>query len=199
MAIALHEHGLLRLHRGDYDGVLRVIACAHAVIAAESSPAADAVRAQMHLRQAIAAARDGAADRAEEHITTARELVALGIPASPYYNVIASAANVDIHWVAVSVELSEGSTAVSRAEQVTILPGEEPSRVGHHWIDVARAWTLQGDHGKALDALNRARGITPQQTRYHPQVHETLHLLVEADRRTANSLAGFARWVGIQL
>ncbi len=122
----------------------------------------------------------------------------LGIPANPYYNVIASAANVDIHWVAVPVELSDGATAVSRAEQVKIPTGEEPSRVGHHWIDVARAWMLQGDREKALDALNHARGITPQQTRYHPQVHETLHLLAETDRRTADSLAGFARWAGIQ-
>lgn len=199
VAIALHEHGLLRLHRGDYAGVLRVVTRAHAVIAAERSPAADAVRAQLHLREAIAEARNGAADRADEHITAARELVMLGIPANPYYNVIASAANVDIHWVAVPVELADGATAVSRAEQVKIPTGEEPSRVGHHWIDVARAWMLQGDREKALDALNRARGIAPQQARYHPQVHETLHLLAETDRRTADSLAGFARWAGIQL
>lgn len=189
----------MRLHQGECASVLRVIDRGHALIEGERSPAAHAVKAQLHLRQAIAEARLGAPDRADEHISEARRLVATGVPARPYYNVNATETNVDIHWVAVSVELSDGTTAVSRAEQVRIPAHAEPSRIGHHWIDVARAWTLHGDRTQALDALNRARHITPQMTRYHPQVHETVHLLAEADRRATDSLAGFARWAGITL
>lgn len=33
----------------------------------------------------------------------------------------------------------------------------------------------------------------------HPQVHETVHLLAETDRRATDSLAGFARWIGVTL
>jgi len=32
-----------------------------------------------------------------------------------------------------------------------------------------------------------------------PQVHETVHLLAEIDRRATDSLAGFARWIGVTL
>ncbi|MGH3915918.1 MAG: helix-turn-helix domain-containing protein [Pseudonocardiaceae bacterium] len=197
VALVCYERGLLRLHRGDYPGVLRIVDRAHTEIADQHSPAAEAVRAQLHLRQAIAHARSGVADRADEHLTAARELIARGVPASPYYNVIATAANVDIHWVAVPVELADAATALTRAEQIKIPTGEEPCRVGHHWIDLARAWTLHGDHTKAFEALYQARAVAPQLTRYHPQAHETLHLLAEHDRRATDTLAGFADWAHI--
>ncbi|MGH3773071.1 MAG: helix-turn-helix domain-containing protein [Pseudonocardiaceae bacterium] len=86
----------LRLHRGECASVLRVIDRGHALIEGERSPAAHAVKAQLHLRQAIAEARLGAPDRADEHIAEARRLVATGVPARPYYNVNATEANVDI-------------------------------------------------------------------------------------------------------
>lgn len=198
-ALTTHRHAGLRLRRGEHAGVLRAIDRSHALIESERSPAANAVRAQLHLRQSTAHARLGAPDRADEHIGEARRLVAGGVPAHPYYGVKANAANVELDWVRMPVELSDGATAVSRVEQVQLPADAQPSRVGHHWIDVARAWTLHGDRAKALDALNKARRITPQQTRYHSQVHETVHILAETDRRATDSLAGFARWVGVHL
>ncbi|MGH3913375.1 MAG: hypothetical protein ACRDTC_08195, partial [Pseudonocardiaceae bacterium] len=199
VAVAAYEHGLLRLHRGDYPGVLWLAERAHAGIAGDRNPAADAIHAQLHLREAISHARSGNADRADEYVTAAHELIARGIPANPYYNIIATKANADIHWVAVAVELTDGTTAVTRAEQIQLPVDEEPSRIGHHWVDLARAWTLHGDRAKALDSLKQARQISPQQTRYHPTVHETLHLLAETDRRANDTLAGFARWAGVHL
>jgi len=199
VAVAAYEHGLIRLHRGDYTGVLQLAEHAHAGITDDRGPVADAVRAQLHLREAIAHARSCNADRADEYVKAARELVARGIPGQPYYNIIATAANVEIHWVAVPIELSDGTTAVSRAEQAQIPEDAEPSRMGHHWVDVARGWTLHGDRAKALGALKQARQIAPQQTKYHPQVHETVRILAETDRRATDSLAGFARWLGLTL
>lgn len=189
----------VRLHRGDYAGVLRVTERALADIADEHNPAADAVRAQLHLGAAIAHARSGAGDRADEHIGAARELIGAGIPPHPYYGVIATAGNIACHWVAAPVELADGTTAVDRATRTRIPDDEQPSRIGHYWIDVARGWTLHGDRANAIDALNHARRITPQQTRYHPMVHETVQLLAETDRRATDSLAGISRWLGISL
>ena len=37
-----------------------------------------------------------------------------------------------------------------------------------------------GDHAKTLEALNTARRIAPQQTRYHPMVAETVLTLARA-------------------
>ncbi|MGH3943275.1 MAG: hypothetical protein ACRDTG_32560 [Pseudonocardiaceae bacterium] len=199
VAVATFRYTGVRLRRGHYRGVLQAIDRTHALIESERSPAADAVRVVLHLRQATAHARMGAQDRADEHISEARRLVAGGVPAHPFYGVNADATNVDIAWVAAPVELSDGTTAVGRAEQVQIPPDAQPSRAGHHWIDVARAWTLHGDRTKALGALNQGRSVAPQQTRYHPSVRETVHLLAEHDRRATDSLAGFARWAGITL
>ncbi|MGH3909776.1 MAG: helix-turn-helix domain-containing protein, partial [Pseudonocardiaceae bacterium] len=67
-AVATFRHTGLRLRRGDHTGVLRAIDRSHSLIESERSPAADAVRAVLNLRQATAHARLGAPDRADEHI-----------------------------------------------------------------------------------------------------------------------------------
>lgn len=57
---------------------------------------------------------------------------------------------------------------------------------------------LHGDRRRALDALQKARRIAPQPTRFHPQVHETVRTLAASDVRSTRSLADFAGWCGIQ-
>jgi ATP/maltotriose-dependent transcriptional regulator MalT len=104
-----------------------------------------------------------------------------------------------IHEVAVPVELTDGTTAVARAADVTLPATTAPSRVGHYWIDLARAWLLHGDRRRALDSLQQARRIAPQLTRYHPQAHETVHTLAIQDARSTGSLPRFAAWCGIRI
>jgi hypothetical protein len=82
-------------------------------------------------------------------------------------------------------------------------PGDQESpstpreRVGPHWIDLARGYLLHGDHPRALATLHQARRTTPQQTRYHPQVHETVRALARKHR--TNTLTNFAGWLGIKI
>lgn len=64
---------------------------------------------------------------------------------------------------------------------------------------MARAWMLHGDRTESIKHLNAARRAAPYNTRYHPAVRETVLALAEADRRATDSLAGFARWAGVQL
>ena len=66
------------------------------------------------------------------------------------------------------------------------------------WIDLARGYQLAGDRDHALHSLQVARRTAPLQARYHPQVHETVRALVHAERRRSDTLAGFARWAGVQ-
>ena len=61
----------------------------------------------------------------------------------------------------------------------------------------ARAWFLYGGQDRTLSELNAARRIAPLNTRHHPAVRETVLALAEPDRRSTESLAGFARWAGI--
>lgn len=199
VAVSAFRRSHLQLHRGDYDLGMLAVDRAQELAREQHTPEGLAVVAQLHLRQAVFAARAGRADDADAHIAESREIVNRGVPTAPYFDVRANRSNVDIHSVAVPVELVDGTTAVARAESVHLDDQEESSRVGHHYIDLARAWTLHGDRDRALRSLQTARRVSPQQTRYHPSVRETLHTIAAADRRSTDSLAGFARWAGVTL
>lgn len=199
LAVADWNHALILLFDGSYPAGLRSIERASAVVdLAPKNSSATAVRGALYLRAAILAARSSDADAANAYVAEATHLAAPGQEAANHYGTKFSAANVDIHRVAVPVEMADGTTAVTRAAEIRLPPGAAPSRTGHYWIDLARGWLMHGDRGKALEALQTARRIAPQLTRYHPQVHETVHSLATADSRTTNSLSHFAAWCGIQ-
>ncbi|MGH3854767.1 MAG: hypothetical protein ACRDR6_14985 [Pseudonocardiaceae bacterium] len=84
--------------------------------------------------------------------------------------------------------LADGTTAVARAAKLILPAHIAPSRVGHYWIDLSRA----------LDSLRHARRIAPNSPRYHPQAHETVHILAARDARSTASLRHFAAWCGIR-
>ncbi|MFC6091420.1 helix-turn-helix domain-containing protein [Saccharothrix lopnurensis] len=202
VAVARFSRSTLQLFRGDYDLGMRNVDRALALAGEQGTPEALSVVAQLHLRQAIFEARRGNGRDADSHVDEARDIVSRGVPVAPYFQFASNRANVEIHSVAVPVEMLDGTTAVARAER-THLPlddlGEDATRIGHHHIDVARAWVLHGNREKALQSLHTARAISPQQTRYHPAVRETLHAIAAADRRATDSLAGFARWAGVKV
>lgn len=199
MSVSAFRRSHLQLHRGDYDLGMRAVSNALDLALAQHTPEGLSVASQLHLRQAVFAARAGRADDADAHIDEARSIVGRGVPVAPYFDVRANRSNVDIHSVAVPVEMSDGTTAVARAESVRLDDKAESSRVGHHYIDLSRAWMLHGDRDQALKSLLTARRISPQQTRYHPTVRETLYAIATADRRSTDSLSGFARWAGVSL
>jgi transcriptional regulator with XRE-family HTH domain len=193
------NHALILLFDGSYRAGLRSIDRASAFVdLAAPGEAVSAVRGALHLRASIRAARTGDIDLADEHLSSAALHVTIGQAWANHYGTKFDAANVDIHRVAVPLELSDGTTAVSRAATIQ-LPGDiAPSRSGHYWIDLSRAWFLHGDRRKALDALQHARRVAPQLTRYHPQVHETIHALAVSDVRATGSLSNFAAWCGVR-
>ncbi len=185
--------------RGDYEGCDRLIERAQHLVRDRSDPAALAVRGQLHLQSAIVAARAARGQDAEAHLVETRDIIASGVPSHPYFEIDCSALNADRHFVAIPVELADGTTAIARAASVRIADGYEPRRVGDYWVCVARGWVLHGDRARALESLQQARAVSPQQTRYHPAVRETVHAIAESDRRVTDSLAGFARWAGITI
>lgn len=198
-AVAEWNHSLILMFDGAYPAGLRSIERADAILdLAQTTPAVPAVRGALHLRAAIIAARATNPDLAADHLTAARSLAVNGQDEANFYGTKFGPPNVSIHDIAVPVELADGTTAVSRAADVTLPPTTAPSRVGHYWIDLSRAWLLHGDRRQALDSLHQARRIAPQLTRYHPQVRETVHTLAIQDARTTGSLRNFAAWCGIR-
>lgn len=190
VTISAFHRSSRHLQRGDFDGGLRLLERAQRDVD-ERSP----VAAQVHLRSAVLAARSGQLDRADEYVSAARAVQ----PGPAYRGVDASLLNIDIHWCAAPVEALNGAEAVRRGAQVHLADRSRPERIGHHHIDQARAWLLHGNRDQTLAELNAARAIAPFNTRHHPAVRETVLALAESDRRRTHSLAGFARWAGIDL
>ncbi|HVX46191.1 MAG TPA: hypothetical protein VHC49_20030, partial [Mycobacteriales bacterium] len=190
---AAHSIGL-----GDYDTARRVLERARQHL--DDSPSGRALAIQLNLRSAVLCARAADAAAADEYIAEARAIAAqFDPPDRPYFNIDASMLNIDVHWCAAPVENYDAAEAVRRGGQVHLSDPSRPERIGHHHIDQARAWMLQGDRERALQELNAARETAPRSTRHHPSVKETILAMAEHDRRATDSLSGFARWVGIEL
>ncbi len=191
----------LALGRGDYDACDRRLTRTLDSIADQPGDTARAVVGQLHLRSAVVAARAARAGDADAHLAEARDIIASGVPAHPYPDINCSQVNADVHAVVIPVELGDGATALARAQSAHLPTDDDTERyrVGRCWIDIARAWLLHGDHTNALAALTQARHLTPEQTRYHPWARETLHILTQADRRSTDSLTGFAHWARIPI
>ncbi|SFT90144.1 Helix-turn-helix domain-containing protein [Actinopolyspora lacussalsi subsp. righensis] len=200
VALSAYHRSTHFLRHGQFARGLRVIERGHESVRESRVPQRESVAIQLHLRAAVLAARAGDTERADTHISEARAArQRYDPPVSPYYNTDSSALNIDVHWCAIPVENYDGTGALTRAEQVHIVDRNRPERVGHHHIDMARAWLLHGDREKVMVELNAARHISPHHTRRHPTVRETVRTLAETDRRATDTLAGFARWVGIRL
>lgn len=199
-ATAEWNHALILLFDGSYKAGLRTLGRAQEIVdQSPDMPAATAVRGALHLRAAILAARMTNRGLADDHLLEAQRLAAPGQEEANFYGTKFGLPNLNIHRVAVPVELADGTTAVSRASQVRLPDETAPSRAGHYWIDLSRGWLLHGDRKRTLASLEVARRIAPQVTRYHPQVHETVQSLAVSDKRTTASLARFAAWIGIRI
>jgi transcriptional regulator with XRE-family HTH domain len=154
------------------------------------------VYGSLHLKQSIVAARSNEADTAWAHVAEAKR-AAMASGDNNYYQLAFGPTNVRIHEVAVAVELGDVAEAIRLADGFE-LPADMPAeRSSHHYIDLARAFLWHGDRTQALECLQRARKLAPQQTRYHPMVRDTLQSLARAERRSTRTLRGFAAWVGL--
>jgi hypothetical protein len=119
------------------------------------------VRGTIHLRAAIIAARATNSDLAADHLTAARSLAVNGQVEANFYGTKLSLPNVSIHEVSMPLELTDGTTAVARAADVTLPANTAPSRIGHYWTDLARAWLLHGDRRRAWTRCSKPGGSLP--------------------------------------
>ncbi|MEJ7629963.1 MAG: helix-turn-helix domain-containing protein [Nocardioidaceae bacterium] len=152
---------------------------------------------QLHLKSGLAAARAGDRDTADDHLAEAQDVAVRVAPDRDDYRLAFNADSVKIWSVSLAVEMADGTEAVKRSEAFAPMVSMPRERVGHYWIDLARGWLLHGDRERALSSLISARHTAPQQTRYHPMVHETVRMLARQDRRRSDGVQGFAAWCGI--
>jgi transcriptional regulator with XRE-family HTH domain len=161
---------------------------------------ARSVYGSLHLRSAVLAARAGRRQLADAHLAEAQDVAALVRAGANHYGMEFGSANVALHRVSVAVEMADGALALTRAgevERARYLASLPPVRVGHYYIEVARAWLYHGDSRRALGALRRARRVAPEQTRCHPMVREAVRAIAHAEPRPNEELRSFAAWLGI--
>ena len=192
LSAAAYDHGLglMERTRAEIGG---------ADVGALSDPARS-VYGSLHLRSAVLAARVGRRQQSDAHLAEAQDVAGLVQAGANHYGMEFGSGNVALHGVSVAVELADGALALTRAREVERagqLGGLPAVRVGHFYIDVARAFLYQGDSRRSLGALIRARRVAPQQARYHPMVRDAVRAIAHAEPRPSEGLRSFAVWLGI--
>lgn len=200
VGLAAHTRTSSMLRHGTYDVGLRLIDSARTALDAEPTRDAATLRmiGSLHLRSADLAARAGSAAGASAHIAEARGIAEhLRVETDHLWrNLAFGPTNTGFHDVATAIELGDGPRALTLARDLRIPDGFPPTRTGHHFMDIARAYLWQGRHDQALASLQRARELAPQQTRHHPTTREVLRMLVRAHRHANKPLARFNAWIG---
>ncbi|MGV9677766.1 helix-turn-helix domain-containing protein [Nocardia sp. NPDC003482] len=157
------------------------------------------LRGYGHLRGAIVAARSRQLDSATEHIREAQRIASAMNHESALYTTEFGPGNTAIHACAVELEAGDPGKAALTGSRLRLPPDVAAPRAGHHWQDNARAWLMAGKPHEALQALNKARAVAPQQTRLHPSVRETVYGIAAAERYRSDSLGNFTRWLGMNV
>lgn len=162
----------------------------------DGSTTTRAVRGILLLRGATVARRDRRPGEANDLLGEAQEVAQLTGDVEVYALAFGPL------WVQLSTisdlnDASDHEGALRVARDVRLPQQYSPNRTAHYWINRARseAWTAHTDD--AFESLCRAREAAPQMTRYHPEVHETVSVLLRARRRADEALRQFAEWSGV--
>lgn len=102
-----------------------------------------------------------------------------------------------LHEISAAGDQNDYDEALTVAGAVRLPDDYPPTRAAHFWIDKARAetWTARQDEAPA--SLQSARSASPQLTRYHHSVHETVATLLRARQRASEELRDYALWCGV--
>lgn len=157
----------------------------------------DVITGQLHLGAAVLAGRDKDGDTAEGHLTEADRIADRTGPAEKVHWLSFGPTNVGVHRVSVLAELDEYAQAVEKAQEIRMPDDWPPSRMAHHYAEVARAQMWTGCTEAAFRNLLEARKLAPQQTRYHPTVRETYAGLESARRRMPEDFINYGSWLSV--
>ncbi|QQM42814.1 helix-turn-helix domain-containing protein [Streptomyces liliifuscus] len=162
----------------------------------DGEQATRAVRGALHLKAAILSSRRGDTAGADEWLGEAEE-IAKRTGETRDYGLVFGPVNVVIHAMSASSDRDKHARALEKARKVQLPEDYPEARAGHYWVDRARAETWTARHEDAFASLGRARKAAPQQTRYHPGVHETVATLLRARAKASGDLLEFANWCGV--
>lgn len=201
--VVCHYRSDYFLHHGAYDVGLREVAAMERMLGdpvRRGEARAMSAQGTIHLKAAVLHSRERKPTSATDvraRIGEARR-VARSIAGHPDpYGLTFDTWNVEIHATSTLVDLGDAGEAVGHGEGLNLPQGWALNRVGHHHMDMARAYERVGRGGNALAALEEARSAAPAQTRYHPTTRETVLALLRGRGTPSDRLKDYARWVGV--
>ena len=166
-------------------------------LVAQGEPAAVALHGALHLQLAMAAARSNDADAAYDYLDTARRAAEqLGEDRNDYHTEFGPT-SVQLHEVAVAVELGDAGRALRVAAAVDAV-WLSPERQAWLLIDVSCAHAQRRHPEAVLSALSEAMRIAPEQIERHGRVRELVADLLRADRRVSSEVQELAARLKIQ-
>jgi hypothetical protein len=157
----------------------------------------DVVTGQLHLGAAVLSARSKDGDAADGHLVEAERIAKRTGEAVKTHWLAFGPTNVRVHKVSTLAERDLYPEAVAEAQGLALPEDWPPSRVSHHYAEVARAQLWMGRTKESFESLKQARRVAPQQTRYHPLVRETYAGLAHARRSMPETFTGFGAWLGM--
>lgn len=164
----------------------------------DRTPGALVARGQLHLGGSIIAAHTGDQSLMGDHLAEAERLSHLSGERTDQFWVGFGPTNVRVHRTMGLATAGEHGRAVEAADGLRFPTDWLPSRIGHHHLDMARAWRWLAKPEKALDALVSARQVAPGQARRHPLARDTVESLMWSARRPSAALSEYAGWIGVQ-
>jgi transcriptional regulator with XRE-family HTH domain len=182
---------------GDTDAAMALAVEAAGLLESRLEDASDELRAMygaLHLHAATTAARAGHDGDAWRHWDVASD-TASRLPGGYFHPwTMFGPANVKLHAVSISADLSQSAEARNQAEQID--PDEIPSRErrGRLGVEIARAYYQRHDYPGALHWLEEAYRTAQDSVRYSPSARQIAADVVENGgplvSRRARSLAG---------
>jgi len=186
----------------DYTAGLRLLGDARVELAdevgASPSDAALTVLGSLRLREATLASRAHDSAATVQHLDEAKRLATnvAGGKDRIHYHLTFGPVNTAVHEIAADVELRNPEAAAAKARLLRLPASMPRTRRGHHHLDAARAFLAAGDRGQALAAIQQARQVAPQQTRYHPMAREVVRVLAGQYRRVDQDVRALSAWMG---
>lgn len=176
----------------------RLVAAGQDLVADQTTREGLAVAGQLHLGASAVAARAGDRDAVAQHIAAARELAdRVGGEAREVHWLSFGQMNVTLHEMGAAITMRQFDDALRQARAVKLPPATLTSRRARFLVDRAVVEMETGHLDASLRHLVAARRAAPEQTRYHPRTRETVTGLLHTSRRTSETLANMAAWIGL--
>jgi len=130
----------------------------------------------MHLIRAVLAGYDGDRTTAQRHLDDAEAIADRLEPDRNDYDTEFNAINVQLHRIALAIELGDAGHALEVADRVDPSPLSPERRMRYH-IDRARAFSQRRQADEAVAELEQAETVAPENFRSHQTAIQTLEQL----------------------